>query len=130
MTSTGARLWAWGLRHRLAILGAVAVVAFVAVTFATTFRLYDERQLRLNAIAEQALMNRMINTDLCQGLNAANETIRFVLDAGLRLRSPDNPIGDGLRAAYVDAYRRLPHTNCDTGAKTFFDPPFPERTNP
>ncbi|HJV08636.1 MAG TPA: hypothetical protein VJ653_03120 [Acidimicrobiales bacterium] len=62
----------------------------------------------------------------CRSVNETNATVRFILDSGLRLRSPSAPpISPDVRQAYVEAYRRLPHTNCGTRAKTYFDPPFP-----
>ncbi len=137
--NTGSRLWAWVLKHRLAILASGVVGAFILVTFVTTFRLYDERQARLEAIADQTAMNtevavqlaslamatRDLATENCTGLNEANGSVRFILDSGLRLRSPTNPLSDQLRQAYIDAYRQLPERNCETGEKTFYDPPFP-----
>ncbi len=61
----------------------------------------------------------------CRSVNQSNETIRFILDSGLRLRSPTNPLSPQLRQLYVDVYRRVPDTDCSTGKKTYFDPPFP-----
>jgi hypothetical protein len=137
VTSTGARFLAWVRRRALLLVATGATVAFVAVMVAGTLKVYDERRARLAAVEALAGENQRLaeanaeqDRQQCEGINATNGTVRFILDAGLRLRSPDNPIGDGLRAAYVDAYRRLPRTDCDTGAKTFFDPPFPERTTP
>lgn len=118
MTATGARMWAWLRTHLRLIFAAALVFALMVGLFSTTFRLYDERQARLAT-------NEALTRAQCEGLNGSNSTIRFILDAGLRLRSPDNPISDGLRAAYTEAYRRLPLTDCITGAKTYFDPPFP-----
>ncbi len=130
--NTGGRLWALVREHRLAILATVVVLAFATVTFATTFRIYDERQFRLDAVAEQARMNaqqaeanRMTARDLCVGLNDANETLRNLLDGALRARPPGTPIADEARRLTIDTYRRLPSTDCETGAKTYYDPPFP-----
>jgi hypothetical protein len=133
--NSGARLAAWARTHDLLLVAIGATLALVVVMFVTTFRIYDsrqeldaERQFRLDAVAEQARMNRMINNDLCEGLNRTNETIRFVLDGSLRNRPADPPLSEASRRLTIDTYRRLPHTDCDTGAKTYFDPPFPPTT--
>ncbi len=125
--NTGGRLWAWVLKHRLSILASVVVGAFIVVTFVTTFRLYDERQLRLSAIAEQARMNRMLNYDLCVGLNESNGALRRLLDDSIRLRPASRPFTEEERAVAVARYRDLPERNCEsaTGEKTYYDPPFP-----
>ncbi len=128
--NTGGRLWAWVLRHRLSLLAGAVVLAFVTVTFVSTFRLYDnrqqleaERQFRLDAITEQARMNRMFGYDLCVGLNGANETLRNLLDASVRRITAASLTDEQLQLT-IDTYRRLPSTDCETGAKTYFDPPF------
>jgi hypothetical protein len=125
MTATGARLLAWLRRRCVLIVAAVAAGAFVALVTVLVVRVYEERRLRLDAFAEQA-------HDLCTGLNEANGSVRFILDGTLRNRQPDAPaIRPDLRQLYVDAYRQLPERNCETGERTYYDPPFPpERTNP
>lgn len=133
MTSTGARLVAWARRHVVLIVATVVTLVFVATMAAVITRLYEEKQLRLAAIAEQARMNaqqteanRMNARDLCQGLNGSNETLRFLLDGALRGRTPTSPpLSDTQRQLTIDIYRRLPETNCQTGEKTYYDPPFP-----
>jgi hypothetical protein len=119
MTATGARLLAWLRRHLAFIAATVATVAFVALMAVLVARVYDERRLHLAAVAEQA-------HDLCTGLNEANGSVRFILDGTLRNRQPDAPaIRPDLRQLYIDAYRRLSERNCETGEKTYYDPPFP-----
>ncbi len=62
----------------------------------------------------------------CRAVNESNATIRFILDSGLRLRSPSAPpLSPEVRQLYVDVYRRVPHTDCGSREKTYFDPPFP-----
>lgn len=122
--NAGGRLWALVREHRLAILATVVVLVFATVTFATTFRFYDERQLRVEAIAEQARMNEMLNRELCEGLNGSNETLRNLLDASVRRIPASSLTADQLQLT-LDTYRRLPSTDCETGAKTYYDPPFP-----
>ncbi len=126
MTATGARLLVWLRRRWVLVLAAVAAASFVALMTVLVARVYEERQIRVDAIAEQTRMNRMINHDLCAGMNEANGSVRFILDGTLRNRAPDAPaIRPELRQLYIDAYRRLPERNCETGEKTFYDPPFP-----
>lgn len=108
----------WVRRHLLAIAATAALVAFLAFMLVATTRLYDERQQRLDSIEQ-------LGAAQCEGINETNATVRFILDAGLRLRSASNPLSPELRAAYVEAYKRLPLTDCATGVRTFFDPPFP-----
>lgn len=122
-TSTGRRLAAWGRRNAVLLLATVAVVALGGFLLASTLQLAEERRARLEVIEQLTL-------DQCEGINGTNATVRFVLGAGLRLRSPDNPVSPELREAYEDAYRRLPHTDCTTGAETYSDPPFPQGENP
>ncbi len=127
MTSTGARLVAWVRRHLFLVVTTVATVALIAFMVVATFRLYDERQARLDAVEDLADANRQLGVEQCQGINGINATVRFVLDSGLRNRPPGSPaITDATRRLYVDTYRRLPATDCVTGAKTYFDPPFPD----
>jgi hypothetical protein len=130
--NTGARLAGWARTHALLLMAGATAVALVVTVFITTFRIYDERQARLasiEALADEARRlaeeNAEQDREQCESDNGIAGTVRFILDAGLRLRSPDNPISPALRQAYIDAYRRLPLTDCDTGAKTYFDPPFP-----
>lgn len=131
MTARVQRLAAWARGEWLLIATTVAAVAFVAVVAVFASRLYEERQARLDAIADQARTNREINHDLCSGLNEANGSVRFILDTALRLRPPDAPpIRDPQRQAYIDAYHQLPERNCATGEKTFYDPPFPPERTP
>lgn len=124
MTSTGVRLLAWVRRHAVLIVATVVTVAFVSTMAMLTFRLYDQRRYALAAVAEQARMNRMLNHDLCEGLNGANETLRNLLDASVRRITAASLTADQLRLT-IDTYRRLPSTDCETGAKTYYDPPFP-----
>ena len=125
------RLVGWAQRHLLVLVAGALVLGFAVVMFVTTFRIYDERQERLAAIEEltrrtaaNAEGNRRRALEQCEATNGTNGTVRFILDAGLRLRAPDNPISPELRQAYIDAYRRLPYINCATGARTDFAPPF------
>jgi hypothetical protein len=115
----------WVRRHLLAIVATVALVAFLAFMLVTTVRIYDERQQRLDAVERLAEVAEQLGRSHCEGINETNATVRFILDAGLRLRSASNPLSPELRAAYVEAYKRLPLTDCATGVRTFFDPPFP-----
>lgn len=140
--NTVMRLLAWCKAQALLLVAIVATLALVVTIFTTTFRLYDERQARLASIEEltmrtaeltmrtaaNAEANRQRALDQCEATNGTNGTVRFILDSGLRLRSPANPVSPELRQAYLDAYARLPHTDCATGAKTYFDPPFPKET--
>lgn len=125
------RLGEWAYRRRLTLLVGALVLGFAVTMFVTTFRIYDERQERLAAIeelaqrtADNAEGNRQRALEQCEATNGTNSTVRFILGAGLRVRAPDNPISPELRQAYIDAYQRMPHTDCATGAKTYFDPPF------
>ncbi len=135
MTSTGARLLIWLRRHlALAVAGAVAT-AFIATMVAVSLHLAEERRLRVDAIAEQTRMNElqadkneMFNRDLCTGLNEAIGGLRRLLDDTIRLRPPSRPFTDEERQVTLDAYGRLPERNCETGAKTFYAPPFPPTT--
>ena len=129
--NTVSRLLGWCKAHALLLVAIAATLGLVVTIFVTTFRIYDERQARLAAIEEltrrtatNAEANRQRALDQCQATNGTNGTVRFILDAGLRLRSPDNPISPELRQAYIDAYSRLPHIDCATGARTDFAPPF------
>jgi signal transduction histidine kinase len=130
VTSTGARLLAWLRRRWVFVLATLVAALFVATMAAVTARLYEERQLRLDAIAEQSRMNRMINHDLCTGLNEANGALRRLLDDTIRLRPPSRPFTEEERAIAVARYRDLPERNCESaeGEKTYFDPPFPATT--
>ncbi len=120
--NSGARLRAWAGRHLLTIAAGAVVLAFVLVTFVATFRLYDERQARSEQVEALARQN-------CEGINETNATVRFVLDGSIRNRSADAPpISDASRRLTIDTYRRLPSTDCETGEKTFYDPPFPPAT--
>lgn len=130
--NTVARLLAWCKDHAPLLVAAALGLGLVVTIFATTFRIYDERQARLASIEEltrrtatNAAANRQRAIEQCEATNGTNGTVRFILDSGLRLRSPANPVSPELRQAYLDAYARLPHTDCATGAKTYFDPPFP-----
>ncbi len=126
MTATGVRFLRWMQRRAVLIAATTATVGFVAFMSVVTFRLYDERQLRVDAIAEQARMNRMINLDLCEGLNESNGTLRFLLDGSIRGRTATSaPLSDAQRQLTIEIYRRLPSTDCETGEKTYYDPPFP-----
>ncbi len=133
MTSTGARLLAWVWRRRQLLIASVATTAFVAVMLAGTLKVYDERRARLAAVEALATENKRLadanaaqDVEQCEGINNVNATVRFVLDGSLRNRSPDAPpISDATRRLTVDTYRRLPHTDCASGERTYFDPPFP-----
>ncbi len=133
MTSTGTRILAWVWRRRLLLLASVATVAFVGVMLAGTLKVYDERRARLAAVEALALENKRLadanaeqDRQQCEGINETNATVRFVLDGSIRNRPPDAPpISDGSRRLTIDTYRRLPQTNCETGEKTYYDPPFP-----
>jgi hypothetical protein len=127
-----ARLIGWARTHALLLVAAGAALALIVTIFITTFRIYDERQARLTAVEEltrrtaaNAAANRQRALEQCEATNGTNGTVRFILGAGLRLRSPDNPISPELRQAYIEAYRQLPLTDCATGEKTYYDPPFP-----
>ena len=128
------RLAAWARTHSLVLVAISATMAVVVTIFATTFRLYDERQARLVAIerlteqtAANAEGNRQRGIEQCEGINASNETLRLLLDGAIRARTPDSPpITPEARQLTIDTYRRLPRTDCMTGAKTYFDPPFPK----
>lgn len=129
--NTLARLLAWAKAHALILLAAGATLALVVVVFAVSFRLYDSRRAEVAAIKALTAETRGIvahheeqDRALCEQGNDTNATVRFILDAGLRLRAPDNPISPELREAYIDAYSRLSHTDCATGAKRTFAPPF------
>jgi hypothetical protein len=112
------RLGAWAYRRRLTILAGAVVFGFAAALFVPIFRLYDERQERTAQIEGLAREN-------CEGINETNATVRFVLDGSIRNRPAGAPISDAARQLTIDTYRRLPQTDCTTGAKTYFDPPFP-----
>lgn len=126
------RFAGWARTHALLLGAAGAALGLVVVMFATTYRLYDSRRAEVAAIRALTAETRALVAEhevqgraLCEAVNGTNATVRFILDAGLRLRAPDNPISPALRQAYIDAYRQLPLTDCATGAKTYFDPPFP-----
>ncbi len=120
MTATGARLLAWARRNLLLIATTLAATGFVAFMVVSTFRLYDERQARTEEIENLARQN-------CEGINGSNDTLRFLLDGTIRGRTPNSPpLSDAARQLTLDTYRRLPQTDCTTGAKTYFDPPFPK----
>lgn len=125
------RVLAW-LRRHLALAATLVTFSLVVAMLVGSFKVYDDRREEIAVIKEltrrtavNAAANRQRAMEQCEGINGTNSTIRFILDAGLRLRSPDNPISPALRQAYIDAYKRLPLTDCETGAKTVFDPPFP-----
>ncbi len=131
MTATGARMLAWVRRRMVLLVATIATVAFVALLGVVTLRVAGERQARLASIERLADENRRLATQLCEGTNDTNATVRFVLDGSFRNRSPDAPpISDAVRRLTVDTYRRLPSTDCQTGAKTYFDPPFPTPGGP
>ncbi len=119
MTATGARLLAWVRRRIVLLLATAATITFVALVGVVTLRVAEERQARTEQIGNLSRAN-------CEGINGSNETVRFILDGALRGRSVDAPpIPDNTRRLYVETYRRLPSTDCTTGARTYFDPPFP-----
>ncbi len=127
MTSTLPRVVGW-LRQRWVFLAAtVSTVLFVATMAVLVVRVSEERRLRLDAIAEQARMNRMLNYDLCVGLNESNGALRRLLDDSIRLRPASRPFTEEERAVAVARYRDLPERNCESaaGEKTYYDPPFP-----
>lgn len=137
--NTAARLAAWARRHTLLLAAFAVTLAFVGAVFTSTFRAYDERQERIAAIEALAKENKRLgevnaeqDREQCEGINGVNEMVRFVFDSQLRLRAqnPDAPpIPPELKQVYVELYTKVPLTDCATGAKTFFDPPFPpERT--
>jgi signal transduction histidine kinase len=137
VTSTGARLLAWLRRRWVFVVATAVTILFVATMAVVVLRdaerdreLDAERQLRLDAIAEQARMNRMIAYDLCTGLNEANGALRRLLDDTIRLRPPSRPFTDEERAIAAARYRDLPERNCESaeGEKTYYDPPFPPTT--
>lgn len=124
--NTAVRLAGWVRRHALVLIAGVAVLGLVVAIFVGTFRVYDERQARLTAIEALAAENAEQDRQQCEDLNGSNATIRFILDGILRAR-PDGapPIPEATRQLYIDTYRRLPHTDCTTGVRTDFAPPFP-----
>ncbi len=127
----GERYSSWLTRHVMKAYlllagGIVAAFVLMGIGFA---RVEDDRQRRLNAVTQQADTNRTINRDLCEGLNGSNETLRFLLDGALRGRTPTSPpLTDSARQLTIDTYRRLPSTNCETGEKTYHEPPLPPPT--
>ena len=125
------RLAAWARARSWLLFAAAVALGLVVVVFVTSYRLYDSRRAEVAAIKALTAETRAIvahheeqDRELCEQGNDTNATVRFILDAGLRLRAPDNPISPELRQAYIDAYARLSHTDCATGAKTVFAPPF------
>lgn len=129
MTATGARLLAWARRRALLLVSTVATAAFVAVMIAATLKVYEERRARLVAVEELAAENQAQNLAQCEGINDGNATLRFLLDGVIRGRTPTSPpLSDAARQLTIDTYRRLPQTDCTTGEKTYFDPPFPKES--
>jgi hypothetical protein len=118
------RLGAWAYRRRLTIFAGVAVVWRGGMFFASSVRLYEERQARLDDIEALTAENDRQNIEQCEGLNGSNQTLRELLDASIRRRPAESFSAEDRRLA-VDTYRRLPHTDCTTGEKHYFDPPFP-----
>ena len=114
-----ARLFAWVRRNVALLVTTLVAVSFVALTGVLIQGVYEERQKRTAQIEALARSN-------CEGINQTNETVRFILDGALRNRPLDAPpIPESRRRLYVDTYRRLPHTDCTTGVRTDFAPPFP-----
>jgi cell division protein FtsL len=127
------RFAAWCRTNALLLVAVGATLVLVVTIFATTFRLYDERQERLAAIEALVTETRRLadenaeqNHQQCEGINGSNETLRNLLDASIS--RPGRSFTDDERRLAIDTYRRLPVTDCTTGAKTYFDPPFPKET--
>lgn len=98
---------------------AIALVAGVSA-------MSRETEKRTTANRELIEENKRQDADQCKGINDANGAVRFLLDATVaRPRPTSNPLTEEDKELLTQAYEKLPETDCVTGYKKVYEPPFP-----
>lgn len=113
---------AWAIRHRLVIVAAALVAVFLTGVFGVTFRVYDERQARIDALAERDEALAEVTAEL-QRIAAENRALitGIQADRAMRLRArceQDHRVAEALRAMVTAAI--APDRRDTPEARAFF----------
>lgn len=110
ITATGVRLIEWARGHLRLIAAALVFVLLVSL-FASTFRIYDERQGRVETLESAALL-------FCDRNNELRAALRDYLRQTILIR-PILPGADPATAADLEARNQFSREALDRGERSF-----------
>ena len=105
------RLGSWAYRRRLTILAGALVLGFAVVMFATTFRIYDDRQATVTALQTQTIA-------FCNRGNDLRAALRDYLRQTIVIR-PVPPDADDETRAELDERNRSARAALERGERVF-----------